>query len=167
MFKKFYCGLSWLGEALQSLLLLATRLYWGFGFFQAGYGKLNDIGATSQFFSEISIPFPTANAYIAGSVECFGGLLLIAGLFSRIITIPLIIVMIVAYLTAHTSEIANILNNPAAFVAEGAFNFLFASLIVFAFGPGKISLDYVICRLFFHKKCSAESSNSTDCQKDS
>lgn len=166
MFKKVYCNLTWLGEGFQSLLLLAIRLYWGFGFFQSGYGKLSDVESASQFFSQLSIPFPAANAYIAGSIECFGGLLLMAGLFSRIITLPLIIVMIVAYFTAHTPAIVNIWNNPAGFVAEGPFNFLLASLIVFAFGPGKISLDYVICRMFFHKKCSAENSNESSCRKD-
>ena len=156
MFKNFYCGLTCLGEAFQSLLLLAVRLYWGFSFFQSGLGKLSDVSAVTQFFADLNIPFPTANAYIAGSIECFGGLLLMVGLFSRIAALPLVVVMLVAYATAHTEALFNIWNDPSQFVAEQPFNFLLAALLVFAFGPGKISLDYLICRVFFHKKCTKE-----------
>lgn len=153
MFKSFYCGLTWLGEAFQSLLLLAVRLFWGYGFFQSGLGKLSNIASVTQFFTDLGIPYPAANAYIAGCIECFGGLFLMVGLFSRIAAVPLIIVMLVAYSTAHPDVIHNIWSEPGKFVAEQAFNFLMAALLVFAFGPGKISLDYLICRLFFHKKC--------------
>lgn len=151
MFKKCYCGLMCVGEAFQSLLLLALRLYWGLGFFESGYGKLSNVAGVTQFFQGLGIPFPTANAYIAGSIECFGGILLIAGLFSRIAAIPLVIVMLVAYSTAHPEDWSSV----AAFVAAAPFNFLLTALLVFAFGPGKISLDYLLCKFCYQKKCSS------------
>lgn len=154
MFKNCYCCLMKIGEYFQSLLLLAIRLYWGFGFFESGYGKLSNIAGAAQFFDNLGIPFSTANAYIAGSIECFGGLLLMAGLFSRIAAIPLIIVMLVAYGTAHSASL--VWSQPGLIVAEAPFNFLLAALLVFAFGPGKISLDYLICKLCFQKKCASE-----------
>lgn len=158
MFKSCYCALTCIGECLQSLLLLAIRLYWGFGFLFSGYGKLTNIPQITEFFSKLHIPFPELNAYLAGGIECIGGLLLILGLFSRFAALPLIVVMLVAYATAHTSSLVNIFSNPAAFVGEGAFNYLLAALLVLAFGPGKISLDYLLCKLCFQKKCSDHNS---------
>lgn len=144
MFKSLYSSLSFLGDSLQSILLLAIRLYWGYQFFISGCGKLGDIQGTAEFFTDLAIPMPVANAYIAGGVEFFGGALLIIGLFARLISIPLAIVMITAYVTAHMNALHSIWSDPSVFVAEQPFNFLLAALIVFAFGPGKISLDYLL-----------------------
>lgn len=153
MLKKCYCGITCLGECLQSFLLLAIRLYWGTGFLLSGYGKLGNAKGVAVFFADLGIPFPELNAYIAGGIEFFGGLLLIVGLFSRVAAIPLFIVMIVAYFTAHSDAIQNILTAPGVFVAQSPFNYMLAALIILAFGPGKISLDYLLCKLFFQKKC--------------
>lgn len=139
MLAKIYSPFVWIGKLFRSPLLLALRLYWGVEFFITGYGKLTDISKVAGFFSELGIPYPLQNAYAAGSIECFGGLLLIIGLFSRLVSIPLATTMIVAYATAHTNAFAD----PATFVEQPPFNFLLTSLIVLAFGPGKFSLDYL------------------------
>lgn len=148
MCKRFYTGLISVGDFLQSLFLLAIRLYWGYGFFQAGYHKLLDIPATTAFFSKLGIPFSEAVAYFVGGVESIGGILLIAGLFSRFAAIPLIIIMIVAYLTTAKEAVLQLFSNPELFVSKTPFFFLIASFLVFAFGPGKFSLDYALCKLF-------------------
>ena len=93
---------------LQSPLLLLIRLYWGWAFFQSGFGKLKDLSAPTQFFTELGIPFPAFNAAMAGTTECVGGLLLLAGLASRLTAIPLIVTMIVAYLTADLDAVKSI-----------------------------------------------------------
>src|SRR5579864_461620 len=90
---------------LQSPLLLAVRLYWGWQFFQTGYGKLMHISKVVAFFTTLGIPFPTFNAYFVSSLECVGGALLILGLGSRIIALPLTIDMLVAYIAADRAEI--------------------------------------------------------------
>ncbi len=140
-----------IGSKLTDPFLLAVRLYWGWQFFIAGKGKLMDITRVTEFFTSLGIPFPHANAVFVGGLECFGGLLLLAGLFSRWITAPLIINMCVAYLTAHREVVVNIFNNSDDFVSAAPFLFLMASLIVFIFGPGKISLD-ALCGRCCHKK---------------
>ncbi len=136
-----------MGESLQSVLLLIIRLFWGYGFFQTGLGKLNKIQVTTAFFKSLGIPFANLNVYAAASIELVGGLLLMFGLATRLISIPLIVVMTVAYLTAHLDSVKNIFNDPNTFVSESPFSYLFACLILFAFGPGKISIDYVIEKL--------------------
>src|ERR1043165_3084491 len=86
-------------SGLQSPLLLVIRLYWGWEFFLSGKGKLADLSGPTQFFTELGIPFPAFNAALAGTTECVGGLFLLLGFASRLTTIPLIITMLVAYVT--------------------------------------------------------------------
>jgi putative oxidoreductase len=54
----------------------------------------------------------------------------------------------VAYFTAHHEALINIFNDPKAFVDQPPFNFLLTALIVFAFGPGAISVDGILKRFF-------------------
>ena len=68
LFKKFYLMIIFFGKSLQSPLLLAMRIYWGGSLASAGLGKLYDISAISLYFSSLSIPFPTINAYLVLSL---------------------------------------------------------------------------------------------------
>jgi putative oxidoreductase len=132
---------------LQSPLLLAVRLYWGWQFFQTGLGKLTGVDKVVEFFTSLGIPFPTFNAYLVGSLECAGGALLFVGLGSRIIALPLTFNMLVAYITADREALLSILSDPGKFYAADPFTFFFASLLILIFGPGKISLDSAISYL--------------------
>ena len=129
---------------LQSPLLLAVRLYWGWQFFQTGYGKLMHISKVIGFFTSLGIPFPAFNAYFVSSLECVGGVLLFLGLGSRVIALPLTIDMLVAYIAADREALSSIFSDPGKFYAADPYTFLFAALLVLIFGPGKISVDYAI-----------------------
>jgi putative oxidoreductase len=133
---------------LQSPLLLAVRVYWGWQFWQTGWGKLQDISKPIGFFTELGIPFPVFNAWFVSLLECFGGILLILGLASRLISIPLVIDMVVAYIAADREALKSIFSEPDKFYAAAPYTFLFASLIVLIFGPGAFSIDYWIARYF-------------------
>ena len=146
--EKFYRWLIALGSALRSPLLLAVRLFWGWQFFLTGKGKLMDLAKTTQFFDSLEIPFPHAQAILAGSLECFGGLLLLIGLATRLISVPLMILLTVAYLTADIDRVRAIFGDPDKFVTADEFLFLFAVVIIFVFGPGAFSLDALIGKYF-------------------
>lgn len=133
--------LAILTSYLSSPLLLAIRLYWGWQFFMTGKGKLMNLDKTAEFFGSLGLPMPKFQAVLAGSTECFGGLLLLIGLFSRPVSIPLIMTMVVAYLTAHLDVVQGMWEDSDAFVTAPPFLFLLAAMIVFVFGPGKISCD--------------------------
>ncbi len=141
-----------LASCFQSPLLLVIRLYWGWSFFATGKGKLMHLDRTANFFADLHIPMPKLNALMAGGTECAGGLLLLIGLFSRLTSVALAGVMIVAYATADREALLNVFNAPDKFTEAAPFLFLFAVLIVLAFGPGKFSLDY-----FWTKKGSGPS----------
>jgi putative oxidoreductase len=146
--RKFYALLNRDGLLLQSLFLLVVRLYWGWQFFGTGKGKLSDLSKPTAFFATLHIPFPAANAALAGATECIGGLLLVLGLASRLISIPLTVVMLVAYLTADSEALHAIFSDPDKFLNAAEFQFLFAVLIVLIFGPGVFSLDHLLSKKF-------------------
>jgi putative oxidoreductase len=153
--QRLYGQLVAIASILQSPLLLAIRLYWGWQFFTTGKGKLLALGQTTEFFSSLGLPFPSVNAFVAGATECFGGLFLLVGLASRLTALPLIFTMLVAYFTADREALNGIFHDPDAFVTATPFLFLFASLLIFVFGPGVFSLDH-----WLGKKFAAASSES-------
>ena len=137
-----------IGNALRSPVLLVMRLYWGWQFFLAGNGKLMDLAKPTEYFQSLGIPFPHANAILAGCTECFGGLLLLVGLASRLISIPLMIVMVVAYATADIDKLRVLFSDPDKFLTADECLFLLTAVIVFVCGPGLFSLDALIGRFF-------------------
>jgi len=143
--------MGWLAPArtiMQSLVLLLIRLYWGWGFFGTGKGKLMDLDKVTQFFQSLGIPFPHEQAILAGAMECVGGLLLLVGLASRLISIPLTILLTVAYLTADIDKAKMVFSDPDKFVTADEFLFLYTVIVVFVFGPGKFSIDWLLARKF-------------------
>jgi putative oxidoreductase len=132
----------------QSVFLLIIRLYWGWQFCSTGFGKLTHIGKIISFFSSLGIPFPELNAYLAGTTECVGGFLLLLGLGSRVVAIPLIFTMIVAFGTAERDAVQSIFIDPDKFTSADPFLFLLTAVIVLLFGPGKISVDAFLKSIF-------------------
>jgi putative oxidoreductase len=136
----------------QSILLLVIRLYWGWQFFLTGKGKLSDPEKPAQFFASLGIPLPHAQAILVGTTECVGGLLLLFGLASRVASIPLAVVLIVAYLTADIQLVKNIFNDPDKFFAADEFLFAYAVVLILVFGPGRFSVDWLLLRKWASKR---------------
>jgi len=145
-------GYDW----LRSPLLLVLRLMFGYQLFITGKGKLENIDRFVGFLAHLHIPMPEANARFVAGLECFGGLLLLLGLAARLIAIPLTINFIVAYLTADHEAVVNFFKDQDAFTNAAPFLFLLTSLIVLAFGPGRLSLDELIRRFIMRKKKTAD-----------
>ncbi|MDB6167718.1 MAG: yphA [Verrucomicrobia bacterium] len=151
LYHKLNAVLAFVAGWLRSPFLLLVRLYWGWGFFQTGKGKLMNLDRTAGYFESLHLPAPKLNAIVAGSVECIGGLLLLAGLGGRIVPLPLIFMMAVAYATSETEAVHALASDPDKFVTAAPFLFLLAAVIVFVFGPGRLSLDALLA-----KKTSSE-----------
>ncbi len=112
--------------------------------FLTGKGKLLDLEKPTQFFQCLGIPFCHEQAILAGATECVGGLLLLLELALRLISIPLMILLTVAYLTADMDKVRMIFSDPDKFLA--ADEFLLVVVLVFVFGPGKLSLGWLFAR---------------------
>jgi len=129
------------GNTLQSPFLLLIRLYWGWQLAQTGWGKLHTLDKVTEYFSSLGLPAPGPTAAMIGTLELVGGILLILGLASRLISIPLTVSMFTAYVTADREALLSFISEPDKFYAAAPFTFLFVVLIVLIFGPGKFSVD--------------------------
>ena len=150
-------------ENLQSVALLLVRFILAYTFFAPAMMKWGDIAATAGWFESMGIPLPTLNAYMAASTELAGVVLLTLGLFSRLISVPLLITMFVAIATVHGTNGFNVISETLqwsdayvngelvegtiVFLQNGYENVLYyiaMLLVIVSFGPGKISLDQII-----------------------
>jgi putative oxidoreductase len=138
-----FCNVA---EKLCSPLLLAVRLYWGWQFARTGSGKLQNQTKVVDFFTSLNIPLPALNAHFVSGLEFFGGILLILGLASRPIAFLLTCSMSVAYWTADREALFSIFSNPEKFYGADPYPFLFAVIVILAFGPGLFSLDALIAK---------------------
>ncbi len=129
---------------LKHLLLLLVRLYWGYQFALTGWGKLNNLERVGAWFGSLGVPFPEANAFLVGSIELVGGIVLLVGFGRGYFSIPLVGIMAVAYLTDDWEALSNIFSDPESFIAALPFTYMLANLLVIAFGPGVLSLDSLI-----------------------
>ncbi len=85
----------------QDLSLLLLRLVLAYGFLNPALMKVQNMHDIISWFGQLGIPLPALNAYLATATELTGVVLLTIGLGVRIITTPLMIVMIVAIVTVH------------------------------------------------------------------
>lgn len=129
---------------LQHPFLLFVRLYWGYDFYQTGLGKLTNLERTTNFFASLNIPFPHLNAMAAGATEMVFGILLMIGLGSRYVSVPLIIILCFAYATDDYEALSNIFTDVESFVDATPFQHLMASVMILVFGPGVFSIDRII-----------------------
>jgi putative oxidoreductase len=131
---------------LQSPMLLAVRLYWGFQFAQTGWGKHHNLAKITGFFASLNIPFPAFNAHFVSGLEFVGGILLMLGLFSRPIALLLAGNMLAAYWTADREALTSIFSDPGKFYVADPYTFLFASIMVLIFGAGFFALDTLVAK---------------------
>ena len=118
-----------------SFLILFVRLFFGALFFMHGLDKMTN-------FNELSLNFPDVlgfGSYMSLMLSIFAefccSLFLIAGLLVRIMLIPMIIAMAVAFFDVHD-----------AMMPEGELSliYLIVFFVIYFIGPGRYSLDCLI-----------------------
>ncbi len=92
-------------QTIEGIAPLLLRIYLAPIFIKAGYGKLAAFEDTAAYFGNsdwgLGLPFPELMTALAGGTELIGGWLLLFGLATRFIAIPLMVTMAVAAVTAH------------------------------------------------------------------
>ena len=82
--------------------MLPLRLIIGFGFMAHGYAKLSKgVDGFANILQTIGVPAPGLMAWATALIEFFGGLAILAGAFVPIVSIPLVIIILVALFTVH------------------------------------------------------------------
>ena len=149
---KLYGGCARGLNLLQSPLLLAIRLYWGWQFAQDGWGKLTHLDKVTQFFASLSLPAPGLAALMVALVELIGGILFAFGIASRLTALVLFVNMTMAYLSVpdDRTNFFHILSKPDDFYGAGPYTYWFASLLILIFGPGLFAVDALLRRWLNH-----------------
>lgn len=122
-------------EKLISLLILAVRLVFGVLFLLHGIDKLMNFSVLSETFPSVLGLGSYTTLMLSVFTEFCCSLFLIAGLLERIMLIPMIISMGVAFFDVHD-----------AMIPEGELSliYLIVFIILFLTGPGRYSVDYWI-----------------------
>jgi putative oxidoreductase len=126
-------------EKLKPMALLLLRCALGAIFLYHGYPKLfTEAQRYAGAFPHMG--FPPYFAYIAGVLEFFGGILLIAGLFTRVIAALLTVEMAIAVWRVHLPQ------GGWAAVANYELPLILAvsAFALVALGAGVASLDYLL-----------------------
>ena len=90
-------------EALRSQWLpLPLRLVIGIGFMAHGWAKFSrGPSGFAKLLTHIGAPVPETTAWVSTFVELLGGLAIIVGAFVEFVSVPLIVMMLVAMFTVH------------------------------------------------------------------
>jgi putative oxidoreductase len=125
-------------DRLQPLALVGMRLALGAIMVGHGYHKVfGGLHHHAQFVSGLGLP--AWSAYLSSLTEFFGGLMILAGLFTRLAAFAMCIDLGVAIWKVHW---------PHGLMGEGGFEFPLAlATIAFAlifFGGGPIALDHIL-----------------------
>ena len=137
---------------LQCPVLLLLRFTWGWQAAESGWGHLTHVQKTVEAFQGWGVPLPHLSVYVSGVTELVGGCLLMLGLATRLISIPLVFNFVVAIVAASRSDIAGAFHKQGVLagwdqiVNDTAFPMLVLALVMLAFGPGKVSIDYLLGR---------------------
>ncbi len=129
-------------ESFSWLPPLVARVTVGWIFLVSGWGKLHHLDKVTGFFADLGLPAPAFQAHLVASMEFAGGLLLIAGLFTRLACAPLFVIRAVAIATAKRGELHGFTD------LAGFSEYLYMVLLFWlaVVGPGPLALDTFIAK---------------------
>ena len=118
-----------------SLLLLFMRLFFGALFFMHGLDKLTGFNSLSENYPSVMGLGSYMTLMITIFCEFACSMFLMAGLVTRIVLIPMIVAMAVAFFDIHDGMMPE---------GELALIFMIVFIALFITGPGRYSVDYLI-----------------------
>src|SRR5262245_28140423 len=135
---------------------LPLRLVIGYGFMAHGWAKLiRGPEGFTRLLEQIGAPLPVVTAWVSTLVELLGGLAILAGAFVAAVSIPLIVMMLVAMFTVHLRYGFSAINT-IGLTADGPqfgppgyeVNLLYIAglLALILGGPGPLSVDRLRAR---------------------
>ena len=119
----------------SSVLILILRLVFGVLFLLHGVDKMSDFQALSENYPSVMGLGSYMTLMITIFCEFCCSLFLIAGLLVRLMVLPMIVAMAVAFFDVHD-----------AMMPEGELSliYLIVFIILYIVGPGRFSFDYLI-----------------------
>ena len=133
--------LEWL-HRVEWIGPLVVRVVFGYFWLETGIAKVHNLDGFTQRFVGWGIPFPAFSAGLSAWTELVGGLLIMLGLFTRLVCIPMLINMAVAVTLVVSTNLMGLDDYVEA--DEIVYSLIFFWLLVC--GPGKASLDTLVVR---------------------
>lgn len=121
----------------EDIALLIIRVVLAYGFLNPALQKLGNPDNVAKFFDSVGIPFPVLNVYLAGITEMAGVILLVLGALTRVFSVPLIFVMLVAIFTVHIGNGFSAGDNGF----EIPLYYMVMLLLLMSRGAGRYSVD--------------------------
>lgn len=133
-------------EGPRSVLLV--RIAVGLIFFTQGILKYIDPNMGVVRFTRIGFPHPYFTAHFVGTFEILCGLLLLIGLWTRLVSVPLLIVITTAIATTKIPELFRAHQGFWYMVSDARTDFAMFCCLVFLIsaGGGSWSLDAKLAR---------------------
>lgn len=148
MFYRFLFPQTFRGKGV-SLLILVLRVVFGVLFFIHGLDKMLN-------FNTLVNDYPSVlgfGSYMTLMVSIFCefccSLFLMAGLLQRLLTVPMIVAMGVAFFDIHDAMLPE---------GELALIYFIVFIVLFLVGPGRYSVDFLIDMKFQKEKSPSQSS---------
>jgi putative oxidoreductase len=138
---------------------LPLRLLIGYGFVAHGWAKLSrGPDGFAKLLEQIGAPLPEVTAWVSTLIELLGGLAILAGAFVAAVSVPLIVMMLVAMFTVHLRYGFSAINT-IGLTADGPqfgppgyeVNLLYIAglLALILGGAGPFSIDRLLARTVY------------------
>ena len=110
-------------QVADGIPLLLLRLYLAPVMIQAGWNKASSFDSIVDWFGNddygLGLPMPLVMAFLATAAELVGGVLLLLGVLTRLVSIPLMVTMIVAMVSVHAKNGWLAIADASSWLADG------------------------------------------------
>ncbi|MCG7644293.1 DoxX family protein [Alteromonas macleodii] len=110
-------------QVADGIPLLFLRLYLAPVMIQAGWNKASSFDSIVDWFGNddygLGLPMPFVMAFLATAAELVGGVLLLLGALTRLVSIPLMVTMIVAMVSVHAKNGWLAIADASSWLADG------------------------------------------------
>ena len=130
-------------EKVVSLLILALRVFFGVLFFTHGLDKMINFNTLSETYPSVLGFGSYMTLMVSIFCEFACSLFLIAGLMERVVLLPMIASMAVAFFDIHDGMFPE---------GELSLIYLILFVVLLLTGPGRYSVDYLIDTKFQKEK---------------
>ena len=134
---------NFFGSASDVGSVIFIRLAVGLIFFTQGILKYIDPHMGVLRFTTIGFPYPNFTAHFVGTFEILCGVLILLGLFTRLASVPLLIIILTAIATTKIPELWRFAQGFWFMVSDARTDFAMTMSLLFliSVGPGAWSLD--------------------------
>jgi putative oxidoreductase len=112
------------------------RIAVGIIFFTQGILKYIDPHLGVMRFARIGFPMPNVTAHLVGTVEIICGLMVLLGVFTRLASIPLLIVILTAIVTTKIPELSHANQGFWFMVSDARTDFAMTMCLLFLISVG-------------------------------